>query len=151
MKDSGGKKIIAENRRARFDYEILETFEAGVELTGQEAKSAKSGRMNLAGSHAVIRKKEVWLLGAEIPAWQPKNAPPDYDASRSRRLLLRRDEIRNLTGRLHEKGLSLIPVEAHLSRGFLKIGLGLAKGRKKSDKRELLKRRAVEREAERGM
>lgn len=141
-----GNGIIAENRRAKFDYEILERFEAGIELTGQEVKSAKNGKLELAGSYAVLRGGEAWLTNATIPAYQPKNAPPDYDPGRSRRLLLRRDEIRALTGRLHEKGLTLVPLNARLKHGFIKIGLGLGRSRKKSDKRELLRRRTAERE-----
>ena len=150
-------RVISENRRARFDYEILETFEAGIELTGQEVKSAKNGRLNLTGSYAVIRSprrslgrsagnRETWLINADIPAYQPKNAPVDYDSKRSRRLLLHESEIKNLAHKLHEKGLNLLPLEAHLKRGFIKITLGLGKSRKKSDKRELLKKRAHERE-----
>ena len=143
-------KLLSENRRARFDYEILETYEAGIELLGQEVKSVKNGRLNLAGSYAVIRGGQAWLLNADIPAYQPKNAPVDYDSKRSRRLLLHESEIRNLTGKLHEKGANLLPLEAHLKKGFIKITLGLGKSRKKSDKREVLKKRAHEREIQRG-
>ncbi len=81
-------KPIAENRRAGFDYEILEKYEAGIGLSGQEVKSAKSGRFNLAGSYAIPKNGEFWLVNADIPAYQPKNASPDYDPSRSRKLLL---------------------------------------------------------------
>ena len=139
-------KLLSENRRARFDYDIIDTFEAGIELLGQEVKSVKNGRLNLAGSYAVIRNGEVWLLNADIPPYQPRNARADYDSKRSRRLLLHDSEIKNLTGKLHEKGLNLLPLEAHLKKGFIKITLGLGKSRKKSDKRELLKKRAHERE-----
>ena len=138
--------LLSENRRARFDYEILDTFEAGVALNGQEVKSAKGGRLNLSGSYAVIRGGEAWLLNADIPAYQPKNAPPDYDPKRTRRLLLREEEIRNLTGKLQEKGLSLLALNAHLKRGIIKIELGLGRARKARDKRETLKKRAHERE-----
>lgn len=138
--------VFAENRRARFDYNVLEVFEAGIALTGQEVKSVKGGRLNLSGSYAVIRKGEVWLLNSEIPAYQPKNAPPDYDAKRSRRLLLKKEEIKSLTGKLHEKGLVLVPLKAYPKKSFVKIELGLGRSRKKSDKRELLKKRAAERE-----
>lgn len=139
-------KTLSENRRARFDYNVLETLEAGVVLTGQEVKSVKGGRLNLTGSYAVIRKGEVWLLNSEIPAYQPKNAPPDYDAKRSRRLLLKKEEIKSLTGKLHEKGLVLVPLMAYPKKSFIKIELGVGRSRKKSDKRELLKKRAAERE-----
>ncbi len=139
-------KILSENRRARFDYEVLENFEAGIELSGQEVKSAKSGRLNLSASYAVIKNGEVWLLNSEIPAYQPKNAPIDYDSKRTRRLLLRSPEIKSLTGRLNEKGLALVALNSHLKKNLIKIELGLARSRKKHDKREALKKKAIERE-----
>ncbi len=142
-------KTLAENRRARFDYEILEKFEAGVELMGQEVKSIKMGRINLSSSYAVIKNNEAWLLNADLPAYQPKNAPQDYDPKRTRRLLLHRSEIKNLTGRLHEKGLSLIPLNAHLKKNLIKIELGLCRSRRKQDKREVLKKRTTQKEIQR--
>lgn len=138
--------FLAENRRARFDYDILEIYEAGIELLGHEVKSVKGGRMSLAGSYAAIREGSLWLMNAAVPPYQPKNVPPEYEPTRTRRLLLRRDEIKKLTGRLHEKGLTLVPLEAHVRRGLVKITLGLCRARKKHDKRELLKRRTAERE-----
>ena len=139
-------KILSENRRVRFDYEVLETYEAGIELTGQEVKSAKLGRFNLSGAYAITRGGEVWLLNSEIPAYQPKNAPEDYDPSRSRRLLLHRKEISKFIGQLKKKSFALIPLRAYLKKNFIKLELGLGRGRKKHDKRELLKKKAVERE-----
>ncbi|MBI3589538.1 MAG: SsrA-binding protein SmpB, partial [Candidatus Liptonbacteria bacterium] len=120
-------KTLSENRRARFDYEILETFEAGVELTGQEVKSAKGGQFNLNSSYAVLKNNEAWLLNSQIPAYQPKNAPADYNPERTRRLLLHSSEIKSLTGRLHEKGLSLIPLNAHIKKNLVKLELGLSR------------------------
>ncbi len=137
---------LAENRRARFDYELLETFEAGISLTGQEVKSVKLGQMQLAGSYAVLRGGELWLLNASIPAYQPKNAPADYEPQRSRRLLLRREELATLAGRTKEKGLSLIALRAYAKKGKIKIAIALGRSRKKSDKRELLKKRTTLRE-----
>lgn len=142
-------KILSENRRARFDYEILEKFESGIELLGHEVKSVKKGQFNLSASHALVKNGEAWLIGADIPAYQPKNAPADYDPSRSRKLLLRLVEIKNLSGRLHEKGLSLIPLNAHLSRNFIKLELGLVRSKKKHDKRETLKKKTIEKEMRR--
>ncbi|MBI4094507.1 MAG: SsrA-binding protein SmpB [Candidatus Liptonbacteria bacterium] len=142
-------QTLAENRRAKFDYDIAETYEAGIELLGTEVKSIKNGRMNLAGSYAEVRRGEARLINAEIPPYQPKNAPPDYDPKRSRRLLLRHAEIKELNGKLHEKGLVLVPTKAYLKRGFIKIELGLCRSRKKYDKRELLKKRTAEREMRR--
>jgi SsrA-binding protein len=144
-------KIISENRRARFDYEILETYEAGIELNGQEVKSIKTGRMNMGASYAIIRGGEAWLLNTEIPAYQPKNAPADYASDRTRRLLLRTSQIKELTGRLHEKGLSLIPVKTYLKKNLIKVELGLARNRKKIDKREVIKKREVNREISRNL
>ncbi len=139
-------KVLSENRRARFDYEILETYEAGIELTGQEVKSVKGGQFNLNGAHVILKNNEAWLLNSQVPPYQPKNAPADYNPERTRRLLLHSSEIKSLIGRLHEKGLSLIPFNSHLKKNLIKLELGLARSRKKHDKRELLKKRAIEKE-----
>lgn len=137
---------LAENKRARFDYEILNIYEAGIELLGNEVKSVKNGRVNLSGSYAIIRGGEAWLINADIPSYQPKNAPQDYDSKRTRRLLLNQSEISELAGKLNEKGLSLIALRAYTKKNFIKIELGIGKSRKKSDKREYLKKRAHTRE-----
>lgn len=136
---------LSENRKARFDYEILETLLAGVELFGFEVKSAKAGRMELPGSHVIIRGGEAFLVNAKIPAFQPKNAPQDYDPARARRLLLNKDEIRRLAGQLEDR-LYLIPLSVLLKKNLIKIELGLGRHRKKSDKREVIKKREVSRE-----
>ncbi|MEE8131486.1 MAG: SsrA-binding protein SmpB [Candidatus Paceibacterota bacterium] len=137
---------ITTNKRAYFDYQILETLEAGIELKGFEVKSIKTGRINLAGSYAVIRDNQAWLLNADIPPYQPKNMPEDYDSKRTRRLLLQTSEIKNLIGRTQEKGLTLVPLKVYTKNRRIKIEIGLAKSRKKRDKRELIKKREVERE-----
>lgn len=142
-------KTLAENRRARFDYEILETYEAGIVLTGQEVKSVKNGRAQIAGSYAVVRHGEPRLLNANIPPYQPKNAPGSYDPSRSRQLLLHKKEVQNLIGKLHEKGLTLVPLKMYLKKNLIKVEIALARPRKKHDKRELLRRRAHEQEMKR--
>ena len=139
-------KTIAENRRARFDYDIVETYEAGIELSGQEVKSAKGGRLNLASSYAIFRGNELMLTNASIPPYQPKNAPDDYEPGRSRRLLMHKSEIKSLSGKLKQKSFSLVPLRAYIKKGFIKIELGLGKSRKKSDKREVIKKRAARRE-----
>ena len=95
---------LVENRKARFDYNILEIYEAGIELKGYEVKAVKSGKMNIAGTFAVLRGGELWLLGAEIAPYQAGNVPLDYDSKRSRRLLLRREEIIELAGKMKERG-----------------------------------------------
>jgi len=144
-------KVLAENKKAYFDYQILEKLEAGISLIGQEVKSIKSGRINLAGSYVVLREEEVFLIGAHVPLYQPKNAPQDYDAERSRKLLLKKSEIKSLIGRVKEKGLTLIPLKVYTIKGKIKVEFGLAKGRKGPDKRELIKKREAEREIERAL
>lgn len=141
---------IAENRRARFDYEIAKTYEAGIALTGQEVKSAKGGRFQIAGARVILRGGEAWLVNSHIPPYQPKNAPTDYEEDRSRRILITKAEIKELTGALHEKGQLLLPLRAYLARGFIKLELGLGRARKKSDKRDVLKKRVHEREMREG-
>lgn len=143
--------VITTNKRARFDYEILETYEAGIELRGFEVKSIKTGRVNLAGSYVIIRDNQARLLNADIPAYQPKNTPVDYDPKRSRRLLLNKSEIKNLIGRVQEKGLTLVPLRVYTKgrQQRIKIEIGLAKSRKSYDKRELIKKREVKKEIRR--
>ncbi len=154
---------ISVNRRAYFDYEILETYEAGIELYGFEVKAVKTGHISLAGSYAVIRSGEAcphtkrhsrcgvgaWLLNVTIPPYQPQNAPPDYDPTRSRRLLLHKSEIKELIGASAQKGLTIVPLKVYTKRGRIKILMGLAKHKKKTDKREVIKKRDTEREVRR--
>jgi len=137
---------IATNKRAFFDYQILETYEAGIELKGYEVKSIKTGRINLAGSYAVLKNNQVWLINADVPPYQPKNTPSDYDPKRSRRLLLRKTEIKGLIGQIQEKGLTLVPLKVYTKNRKIKIKIGLAKSRKKVDKRELIKKRESKKE-----
>jgi len=141
---------IAENRRGRFDYEIGETYEAGIELQGHEVKSAKGGRLQVAGAHVLIRGGEAWLVNSHIPPYQAGNTPPDYEEDRARRLLLSKAEIKELQGALVDKSRHVIPLRAYLKRGFIKIELGLGRSRKKSDKREVIKKRSHQREMRRG-
>ncbi|MGC9603000.1 MAG: SsrA-binding protein SmpB [Minisyncoccia bacterium] len=142
---------LAFNKRANFDYEIEEKFEAGIELKGYEVKAVKNGHMQIAGSYAVIRHNEVWLLNSHIPPYQPKNTPKEYDPARSRRLLLTKKETSYLSGKLHEKGLTLLPLEVYTKRGLIKIKLGLGKPLKKSDKREIIRKRETKKEIERAL
>ncbi len=138
------------NKKATFDYEILETFIAGIELLGHEAKSVKMGRFDISGSHAVIRGNEAYLVGSTIHPFQVKNAPDNYDSMRTRKLLLTRKEINHLLGKLNE-GLTIVPLKSYNKRGFVKIELGLGRGKKKADKRETIKKREVEREIRRAI
>lgn len=142
-------KVLAENKKAYYNYEILEKFEAGMVLTGQEVKSIRSGRINLAGSYAVLKNEEVFLLNANVPAYQPKNAPQDYDNNRLRKLLLNKSEIKYLIGKSQQKSLTLLPLKVYTKRGKIKLEFGLAKGRKKTNKKEMLKKRDVDRQIER--
>jgi len=137
---------FARNKRAYFDYEILDKFEAGIQLKGFEVKAIKSGRLNLAGSHVIVRDNGVQLLNADIPPYQPMNTPEGYDSKRTRRLLLNKDEIKSLVGKAHEAGLTLVPLRVYSKRDLIKVEIGLAKSRKAKDKRELLKKRATLRE-----
>jgi SsrA-binding protein len=141
---------LADNRKARFDYEITEHYEAGVELKGYEVKSAKGGRFQIVGAHVLIRGGEAWLVNSHIPPYQAKNMPADYEEDRARRLLLSKNEIKELQGILQDKSKHLIPLSAYIKKGFIKIDLGLGRSRKKSDKREVIKKRTHNREMRRG-
>jgi SsrA-binding protein len=144
------EKTIAENRRARFDYEISKKYEAGIELKGHEVKSAKGGRLQVAGAHVLIRGGEAWLVNSHIPPYQAGNTPVDYEEDRARRLLLSKEEIKELQGVLVDKSQHLIPLHAYIKHGFIKLELGVGRTRKKSDKREVIKKRAHQREIQRG-
>lgn len=141
--------VLAENKKAYFNYNILEKFEAGISLVGQEVKSLKTRGVNLAGSYVIIKNEELFWVGAKIPPYQPKNAPSDYAPERSRKLLLRKKEIKRLIGKSKEKGLTLIPLRVYTKNTKIKLEFGTAKGRKKIDKRELIKKREIERSIER--
>jgi len=143
--------ILANNKRARFDYEILETVEAGIELRGFEVKAILSGRVSMAASHAAIRAEEAWLINMDVPPYQPKNTPADYEPSRTRKLLLKKSEIKHLIGKTQEKSLTLVPLKLYTKRGKIKLELGLGKSRKKADKRELIKKREFERDKSRAL
>jgi SsrA-binding protein len=140
---------LIENRKAYHDYEILEKFEAGLELKGFEVKALRSGRGSLAGSRIIIRGGEAYIVGMDIPPYQPKNAPKDYDFQRTRRLLLNKKEIEYLNGKSQQAGLTLIPLGVYSKKGFLKISFGVCRGLKKYDKREKIKKREAKRKIER--
>ena len=149
-------QIFAENQKAYFNYEILEKIEAGIALIGQEVKSIKNGRINLAGSYVVLRNNEAFLVGCTIPPYQPKNAPADYNSERPRKLLLKKSEIKYLVGKTKQKGLTLMPLgvytkDGHHASGRIKLEFAIAKGKKKFDKREVIKKREAEREISRAL
>lgn len=141
--------FIHVNKRAYFDYEILGTYEAGIELLGQEVKSIKTGRASLLGSFVVIKSNEAWLLNANIPPYQAKNVGADYDPTRSRRLLLKKSEIKELIGKSAQKGLTIVPLKIYNKNNKIKLEIGVARHKKLHDKRELIKERDMRREVER--
>lgn len=143
-----GRKVVALNRKARHDYEILEKIEVGVVLLGSEVKSLREGRVNLKDSYATVRGGEVWLTSCHITPY--RNAThQNHDAERERKLLLHRREIARLTGKTVEKGLTLVPLSVYFTGGRVKIELGLARGMKKYDKRAVIRERDQKRELER--
>lgn len=143
--------IYAENKKAHYDYEVLEKFEAGLVLTGQEVKSIKTGHASLTGAYIAMHQGEPYLVGAKVPPYQPKNAPSDYNTERQRKLLLNRKEIGYLSGKARERGFSIVPLKVYGKNGKIKIEFGLAKGKKKFDKKEKLKKRDVEKEIKRAI
>lgn len=145
-----GKKVVATNRKARHEFEILATFEAGLVLKGPEVKSLREGKVGFQDSFARIESGEVWLHSLHISPYEEANRYNE-DPLRPRKLLLNRHEIRRLVGQVEEKGLTLIPLEVYFRRGVAKITLALARGRKLYDKREKLKRKTQDEEARRAM
>ncbi len=143
-----GKKIIAVNRKARRDYEILESFEAGMALKGTEVKSLREGRINFKDSYARVQDGEVFLVNAHISPYSHGNLQ-NHDPLRARKLLLHKSEIKRLIGKTEEKGLTLVPLRAYFVGGHAKIELALARGKRHGDKRETIKRREAQRDLER--
>jgi SsrA-binding protein len=150
MSSEDGRKVVATNRKARHEYEILERFEAGLVLKGPEVKSLREGKVGFQDAFARIERGEAWLYDLHISPYEQANRF-NVDPLRPRKLLLRRDEIRKLIGKVEEKGLTLIPTELYFRKGYAKVTLALARGRKLYDKREKLKREAQERDARRAV
>jgi SsrA-binding protein len=141
-------KVISQNRKARHDYEVLETLEVGVVLNGPEVKSLRLGRANLKDGYARPQQGEIFLHEVHISPYE--NSPlNEQDPTRTRKLLLHRQEIKKLTGKIVEKGLTLVPLRIYFRKGKVKVELALAKGKKLYDKRESIRKRDIEREAER--
>lgn len=143
--------VIATNKKALHDYEILEKIEAGLVLTGQEVKSVKEGHIRLQGAYVRILKGEAWLVGAHIAKYRFAGALPDYNPERSRKLLLHKRELKYLIGKSQEKGLTIVPISVYTKRGKIKLEIGVARGRRTIDKREIIKKREVKRKIERAM
>ncbi len=145
-----GTKNITTNRRARFNYQILETYEAGLVLLGSEVKSLREGRASLSDAYAIVQKGEAFLLNAHISPYSYSRGG-GHEPDRARKLLLHKREIEKLGAKLAEKGLTLVPIRMYFKDGKAKVELGLAKGKTRYDKRETLKRKQADREMQRAM
>lgn len=148
-KGAEGAKTVATNRRARHDYDIVETYEAGIALDGSEVKSLRAGQVNLQDAYARVQGGEVWLHGVHVKPYEFAKSPPD--PVRPRKLLLHRREIDKLLGLTSTQGMTLVPLRVYFSHGLAKVELAVAKGRRRYDKREAIKERESKREAERAL
>ncbi len=142
---------LAENRYARHEYSILETFEAGIILSGAEVKSAKAGQINLRGSYVNVRDNAAWIVNMHIAPYQKANQPPGYSPTRTRKLLLNRHEIDTLIGKSKAQGQTVIPLAVYSKRGIVKVELALVRGKKAQDKRASIKKREASRDIARAM
>ncbi len=142
---------LIQNKKVHFNYEILDQFDAGIELFGYEVKSLRSKHGSLEGAHIIVRGKEVFLIGADIAPFQPANAPKDYDSRRNRKLLLTKKEIEELEGKESQRGLTIIPISLYTKGRNIKLSLGVARGKKKYDKREDIKKKDTQRDVAREM
>lgn len=142
---------LAYNKRANYDYEILETYEAGIVLSGQEVKSVREGKMSLVGSHAVVARGELLLVGAQIPVYKAAGELPDYDPRRSRTLLLHKAEMQKIVGKLAQKGLTFVPISVYTKGSKIKVSLGIGRGKREYDKRAVIKKRDLDRDIRRSL
>lgn len=148
METPSAERVSISNRRARFEYEIIDSYEAGIVLKGSEVKSLRAGKANLQDSYAVVKNREVWLLNMHISPYEQANQF-NHDPIRTRKLLLNRSEILKLHASTNEKGLTLVPLKLYFKHGMAKVELGIARGKKLHDKRASIKERDVEREIRR--
>lgn len=137
---------LIKNRKATFNFEIQERMEAGIALHGFEVKSIKAGQGSLVGAYVIVRGSEAFLVEATIPPYQPANAPDSYDPERPRKLLLHKKEIDSLIGAEKQKGLTIVPISMYNKGGKIKVEIGIARGKKKHDKRETIKKRDIDRD-----
>jgi SsrA-binding protein len=142
-------KTIVDNRRANYEFEILETFEAGLELTGTEVKSIRAGKANLQDAFTLIRGGEAWLLNMHVSPHGTASLVFNHDPTRRRKLLLHRKQINHLSGMVDQKGLTVIPLKLVLSRGWIKAHIAVARGKKLYDKRHSIKERDIKRDTQR--
>lgn len=141
----------ATNSKANFDYEILETIEAGIVLEGHEVKAIKTGKASIKGSYVKIFNQETYLVGATISPYQPVNTPKNYDPQRSRKLLLKKEEISSLVDKSQAERTTLIPLKLYAKKNKIKLLIGIARSKKKYDKREVIKKRDIARAKQRGL
>lgn len=140
---------FSESRKVRFNYEILETLEAGVELFGYEVKSVKAAQVSLEGAYIIVRGGEAYVIGMHISPYQNANTPKDYDPLRTRKLLLTKKEIRELADKEATKGLTIVPLSLYSKGRRIKVSIGIVRGKKQFDKRETIKKRDTDREIRR--
>lgn len=143
--------LLADNRRARRDYEFLQEFEAGIVLTGPETKSAKTGGLRLSGAFVIIRGGEAWLIGAHLARYKPAGASVPQDPDRSRKVLLHKKELQEISGKIDKSGLTLVPVSAYSKGGRVKLRIALARGKREFEKRDALRKKVVARETRRAL
>lgn len=146
--DVKSEKVVATNRKARHEYFVLESFEAGIALTGTEVKSLRRGNVNLTDGYATIKRGEVWLTGMHVSPYE-QGSYANVDPLRERKLLLHRKEIRRIAGRVNEAGVTLIPLQVYFKNRVAKVQLGVCRGKRAYDKREDIARREVERDIRR--
>lgn len=148
---AAGEKTVATNRRAWHDYEIDETYEAGIVLTGSEVKSLRGGKASLSEAYGRVSDDEIWLEGLHIPPYAQDSTRREYDPRRPRKLLLRRVEIERLKGKLNERGYTLVPLRVYFSHGLAKLEVGVGRGKRRYEKRQAIAEREHKREIEREM
>ena len=142
-------KVLVKNQKVFFNYEVTEKYMAGIELFGYEVKSIRAGHGNMEGGYIVIRGGEAFLIGLDLPPFQQKNTPTDYEPKRNRKLLLNKKEIKILADKESEKGLTIVPIALYSNGRRIKLELGVAKGKKKFDKRQTIKKRESDKEISR--
>jgi len=142
---------LLQNKKVYFNYEILERFDAGIELFGYEVKSLRNKRGSLEGAHITVRGNEAFLINADVPPYQPANTPKSYDSRRNRKLLLTKKELSELAGKESQKGLTIAPISLYTKGRNIKLSLGVARGKKKYDKRETIKKKETQRDIARDM
>ena len=150
-KNSEGYKIVSDNRKARYLYEILETYQAGIALEGTEVKSIRAGKVNLQDAYALIRGGEAWLLNAHISPFEKASVYFNHDPRRTRKLLRHKEQINKLLGQVEQKGLTLVPLKMYLKEGRVKVDIAVGRGKKLHDKRDDIRQKDDKRAMERAM